>query len=229
MSRRKKAPKKSHIGIVLDCSGSMITIALETEQGFNQMIEKLREGANDTTVTLVEFDSTVQPVYEQKPLPEVPKMVFKTRGMTALLDGVGVAIRRMEKFVKPGDNVAITIMTDGGENSSQEFTKEAVTKLMDEKREEGWEFNFLGAGPASWQGAQLLNIGDSHTINYSGAAQDHAVAFNALALSNVAKTQGGSSSYLRSAPELKSRLEADAGTSDIQINVRQPRRVTRKR
>jgi len=198
----------------------MGTIALETKQGYDQMIEQLREEAGSNTfVTLVEFDTTKTTVYEQKPLADVPPLDYRVRGMTALLDGVGEAIRRMEKFVKPGDNVTVTIMTDGGENSSQEFSKEAVTKLMDEKREQGWEFNFLGAGPASWAGAQLLNISDAHTINYSGAAMDHVHAFEALGLANVAKTRGGSSSYLASSPELKASLESKANMPDVQINI----------
>lgn len=211
MSRRKKAPKKSHLGVVLDRSGSMGNIALETKQGFDQMIEKLREeAATDTFVTLVQFDTEIETVYEQKALADVPELVFVPRGMTALLDGVGEAIRRMEKFVRAGDNVAITIMTDGGENSSHEFSKDAVTALMDEKRKDGWEFNFLGAGPGSWNGAQLLGIGHAHTINYAGDGHSHAVAFDALALSSVAKTRGRSSSYLTSAAALKSDLEATA-------------------
>lgn len=216
MGRRKKA-QKSHIGIVLDRSGSMQSIALETKQGFDQMIERLREEAGgDTYVTLVQFDTEIETVFEQLLINSVDELVFVPRGMTALLDGVGEAIRRMEKFVRSGDNVAITIMTDGGENSSHEFTKDSVTKLMDEKREDGWEFNFLGAGPAAWGGASLLGISHTHVINYSGDAHDHSVAFAAAALSNVAKTRGMSSSYVESTPLLKSQLESKA-QSDIRL------------
>lgn len=72
----------------------------------------------------------------------------------------------------------------------------------------------------------MLGIGHAHTINYSGSGTDQAVAFRAVALSNVAKTHGESSSYLTSSPLLKSQLETAAG-SDVdpllQINIRQPR------
>lgn len=222
MSRRKKAPKKSHLAIVLDRSGSMGSIALETEQGFDQMIEKLREeAASDTYVTLIQFDTEKETVYEQKPLADVPNLKLVPRGMTALLDGVGEAIRRLEKFVKDGDNVAVTVMTDGGENSSQEFSNDAIKSLMDEKRRTGWEFNFLGAGPHAWGGAALLGIGHAHTINYAGTAATQDSAFAAAAMSNVAKTRGLTSSYVDSAPELKARLETGVTASpDVrQINV----------
>lgn len=226
MSRRKKAPTKSHVVMVLDRSGSMSSIQKDTEGGFDAMIKTLRdESASDTFVTLVQFDTQHETVYEQKPVGDVPNLSLKPRGGTALLDGVGEAIKRAEKFVRKGDNVAVTILTDGGENSSVEYSKDAITKLMDEKREEGWEFNFLGAGPASWQGASMLGIAHTHTINYSGAGLDNSVAFAAAAMSNVEKTRGRSSSYLTSSPELKAQLESSADQLpevNIQIGAIRP-------
>jgi len=224
MGRRKKATKKSHVIMVLDRSGSMSSIKKDTEGGFDSMIDELRKSAEgETLVTLVQFDTEHETVYEQKALADVPKLSLKPRGGTALLDGVGEAIKRAEKFVNAGDNVAVTILTDGGENSSREYSKEAVTALMDEKREDGWEFNYLGAGPQAWAGAGLLGIGHAHTINYSGNPADHAVAFRAAALSNVEKTRGGTSSYLATTPELKSSLEASAGSDvtlpEVNINI----------
>src|SRR5687767_7247965 len=141
MGRRSKASKKSHSIVVLDRSGSMSSIKNDTEGGFNEFIAELRKGAaSDTYVTLVQFDTVHDTLYEQKPVSDVPNLKLVPRGATALMDGVGEAIRRAEKFVRSGDNVVVTILTDGGENSSREYSKEALTKLMDEKRDDGWEF-----------------------------------------------------------------------------------------
>jgi len=226
MSRRKKAPKKSHVVVVLDRSGSMARIASDTVGGFNSFIKQLREdAAPNTFVTLVQFDTVHDTVYAQKPLADVPGLEFLPRGGTALLDGVGIAISRVEKFARKGDNVAVTIITDGGENSSVGYSKEAVTALIDTKREDGWEFNFLGAGPASWSGATMLGIGHAHTINYAGDAHSHGLAFTAAATSNVAKTRGRSSSYVESTPMLKAQLEGEAGSvPDVQITIGAPPR-----
>lgn len=222
MGRRRKAPKKSHVIMVLDRSGSMSSIKADTEGGFNSFIEELRkEDDGNTFVTLVQFDTEHETVYEQKLLADVPKLDLVPRGMTALLDGVGEAIRRAEKFVRSGDNVAVTILTDGGENSSREFSKDAVTKLMDEKREDGWEFNFIGAGVGAWSGAAMLGISHTHTINYSGSGVETQDVFAAAAASNISKMRGLTSSYADSAPELKARLEANAnnsvGVPDLQV------------
>jgi hypothetical protein len=196
---------------------------LETISGYNQFIDELREeAAENTFVTLVQFDTRKTAVYEQLALADVPELdenSYVLGGMTALYDGVGELIRRMEKFVKPGDNVAVTIMTDGEENSSTKFTQHSVAALMDKKREEGWEFNYLGAGPQAWSGAQALRIHDSHTINYGADAGSHELAFAALASSNVAKTRGLSSSYVTAAPQVKSRLEAETGIP-VQVDGR---------
>jgi hypothetical protein len=233
MSRRRKAPKKSHLIMVLDRSGSMDRIKSDTEGGFDSMVEKLQEDGNDGFVTLVQFDTEHETVYEQKSLADVPKLTLVPRGSTALLDGVGEAIRRAEKFVKPGDNVSVTIMTDGGENSSREYDKETVTKLMDEKREQGWEFNFLGAGPGAWGGAQMLGIAHTHTINYSGSAKDQETAFAAVAHSHGAKLRGESSSYALAAPELKTHLESKAGAFEAlavdPLTIPVQHRLARKR
>jgi uncharacterized protein YegL len=226
MGRRRKAPKKSHSIMVLDRSGSMNKIKADTEGGFNSFISELRE-ADNTFVTLVQFDTVHDTVYEQKPVDEVPKLSLKPRGGTALLDGVGEAIRRAEKFVRKGDNVVVTILTDGGENSSKEYSKEAVTALMDEKREEGWEFNFIGAGTAAWNGARMLNIAHSHTINYNGQGAATQDVFAAAAASNIAKTRGLTSSYVESAGALKTQLESEAGFQEqppVQINIGAPPR-----
>jgi hypothetical protein len=209
--------------MVLDRSGSMSSIKNDTEGGFNEFIAELRKGAaSDTYVTLIQFDTEYDTVYEQKPVSDVPKLKLVPRGATALRDGVGEAIRRAEKFVRSGDNVVVTILTDGGENSSREFSQDAIQKLMDEKREDGWEFNFIGAGVSAWGGAQMLGIAHSHTINYSGTGVHTHDAFAAAAASNVAKTRGLSSSYLEASPVLKAQLEDDAGSvtpPPVQVNI----------
>jgi hypothetical protein len=71
MGRRRKAPKKSHSIMVLDRSGSMSAIQSDTEGGFNEFIKQLRKEASlETYVTLVQFDTEYDTVYEQKPVDD---------------------------------------------------------------------------------------------------------------------------------------------------------------
>jgi hypothetical protein len=41
--------------------------------------------------------------------------------------------------------VLVTIITDGMENASQEWTGHAIKRLIDERKEEGWMFSYVGA------------------------------------------------------------------------------------
>lgn len=215
MGRRKKAPKASHIVVVQDKSGSMLDRLSETITGYNQFINKLREDAEgDVYVTLVQFDTDKVAVYVKTPLDEVPELNSETYvigGMTALNDGVAEAINRVEKFARADDNVTVTIMTDGGENSSREYGSEAIKTLIKKKTDEGWEFNYLGAGPAAWAGAASLGISSDYAIMYGASGHDHAIAFGAVAGSNIASTRGLSSSYASSTPQIKSQLENNTG------------------
>ena len=45
----------------------------------------------------------------------------------------------------PAANVVVTIITDGYENASEEWTGLAVKKLIEDLKEEGWMFSFIGS------------------------------------------------------------------------------------
>jgi uncharacterized protein YegL len=218
MARRKRKvsePSRTHTLVVQDRSGSMAVRTEATISGYNEFISGLkRDAEGEVLVTLVQFDSGVNTRYAAMPIADVPELTRQTYvigGMTALNDAVAEAIRDVEPRVRKGDKVNVTIMTDGQENASVEYkTKESIAALLDKKREDGWEFNFLGAGEAAWSGAGALGIGADNSIFYGADAQDHAQVFRAAAMSNVATTRGLSSAYSASSPLLKVELEAKA-------------------
>lgn len=220
MGRRTKkaANSRTHTLVIQDRSGSMASRSPATISGYNEFIEGLQANAEgEVLVTLIQFDTEVNTVYAEKPLPEVPKLDSKTYtigGATALRDAVGKGINIVEKRVRKGDRVNVTIMTDGQENSSREYTHEQILAHMDAKRKANWEFNFLGAGKESWATGQSLGIGNDNSIYYGGDAHSHQVAFAAAAASNVATTRGLSGSYTASAPLAKSSLEDTSGANE---------------
>ena len=66
------------------------------------------------------------------------------------------------------------------ENSSKEFTAEAVKRLIEEKKEKnGWEFLFLGANIDAVKAAGHIGIGADRAVNYHcdpvGTALNYAV------------------------------------------------------
>lgn len=221
MARRpKKAGNgRTHSLIVIDKSGSMHMRRDATQEGYNEFIEDLKANAKgEVFVTLVEFDTEVTTRYSELPLAEVPKLTdYTPGGMTALRDGLGKGINLIENRVRKGDTVNVTVMTDGAENSSREYTHEEILAAKKNKESDGWTFNFLGAGPEAWSAGASLGFSADQTISYAALdAHDHKAAFGAVTASNVASTsglRGMSASYESTAKAVKSSLEGKAGVT----------------
>ena len=104
----------------------------------------------DCQVTLAQFDTVYEVLYSATDVAEVPEFVVQPRGMTALLDATGKFITEIGEQLsvlpedeRPGQVICL-IMTDGMENSSKEWSLEAVRKLTKQQQDEwGWTFIFL--------------------------------------------------------------------------------------
>jgi hypothetical protein len=105
-------------------------------------------------VTLFEFNTDVEPVYEGIPVEDAEELDdenYSPGGRTALHDAITRAVADTEDRVEtlPGsdrpESVIVVVLTDGKENAS-ETPQETVRERVEEKREEdGWEFLFIGA------------------------------------------------------------------------------------
>ena len=102
-------------------------------------------------VTLVAFCGCEQKViYENTPIDEVKDITqndYQPCCMTPLYDTIGNVCSRLHNQVK-GDataSVAVTIITDGYENASREFSGKAIKALIEAYKEDGWMFAYIGA------------------------------------------------------------------------------------
>ena len=161
---------------ILDRSGSMSGLEADTIGGFNSMIEKQKQEAGEVAVTTILFDNYVETLHDRADIQKIQPMTNKeyyVRGSTALLDAVGSTIQHIAHVhtVMGEDNVPehtmVVITTDGMENSSKEFTAEAVKRLIEEKKEKnGWGFLFLGANIDAVKAAGHIGIGADRAVNY---------------------------------------------------------------
>jgi hypothetical protein len=143
---------KTLIAAVLDRSGSMQSSVSATQEGFDELINGQKKEPGSALVTLTQFDDVYEVVYTNKPIDEVPKLSLVPRGMTAMLDGIGKLITetgaelaKLPEDERPGTVICL-IMTDGGENSSREWTWAKVKELITEHQEKySWKFIFIGA------------------------------------------------------------------------------------
>lgn len=216
MGRRPASTSpRTLVVFVQDKSGSMSNRRDATVSGYNEYLDTLRDEAEgEVLITLTQFNHGVHPVFASKPLSAIQAMGNKDyvpSGMTALYDAVGVAVRNTELQARKNDKVVVVIMTDGEENHSREYNHATVLELLGQKRTDGWEFIFLGAGEEAWATGQSLGFTWQNSVNYGTDDHSHKAAFNEVALANVAVTRGvTAASYLSTSPS-KVALETAAG------------------
>jgi len=153
----KKEHIQTHITIILDRTGSMEIIRDDVIGGFNTFLENQQKEEDIATLTLVQFDSQdpYEVIHEYKPIAKIPKLSRETyvpRASTPLLDAMGRGINDLEKNLadmkkneRPG-KVVMVIITDGQENSSVEFKKDQIVRMIRDKQEKNkWQFVFLSA------------------------------------------------------------------------------------
>ena len=170
------------LSIILDRSGSMATIKSDVEGGFDTFVaDQRKEAKKKTTLTLVQFDSeAIETVYERKPLADVPNLLLEPRGMTPLLDAVGSTIAKARET--HSKKTLVVIITDGMENASHEYKKDAVKALIEDARKKGWEFIYLGANVDAFAEAGQIGISAFAAASYTPDAAGAKASFRAASL-----------------------------------------------
>ena len=148
--------------IILDESGSMSAIYQEALSGVNETLQTIRMAKEEHPeqehfVTLVSFDTShYNEIYKGTPAMktiDITSEQYRPAGGTPLYDAMGRAICELRNHLdyldhssKKEDNVVlVTVITDGYENASREYTGSAIKALVEEMRKKGWVFTYIGA------------------------------------------------------------------------------------
>ena len=157
----------AEIILILDKSGSMSGTESDTAGGFNSLIEKQKSELTNAWVTTWLFNGQTELLYDRIPIREVKPMTaadIEVGGNTALYDAVGNAIKRTELIQKHlrkedvPDLTLVAIMTDGYENASRQYNNSEIRELIEQKKQDGWEFLFLAAGIDAKEEAERIAI-----------------------------------------------------------------------
>ena len=105
------------------------------------------------------------------------------RGNTALFDAVGSEIlatgadlARLPEEKRP-EKVLFAIVTDGHENASREFNLSRLRDMIaTQERDYGWNFQFIGAEAAAWQGREL----GMNSSSFKRSAKGSSSAFKSM-------------------------------------------------
>lgn len=168
-------PKTTNIYnvIILDESGSMSSIYEQALQGMNEALNGIRKNQKDFPeqkhfVSIVTFEGNgirgIKLRRDRVPVENVAdftKEDYCPGGCTPLYDAMGRTLNDLESKIQEGDRVFATVITDGYENSSEEYSGKVVKSLVSRLRGKGWVFAYIGANQDAVEVARDLNIGNS--------------------------------------------------------------------
>lgn len=158
-----------HNLIILDESGSMGSIKSLIINGFNELVQSVKGiekqfPEQQHLVTMVSFNDLgnkilhfINPVNK---LDAINDSSYNPSSMTPLYDAMGFSISKLKQHLEGEENysVLITILTDGEENASKEYTGLVIKNLVDELKQQNWTFTYIGADHDVEKMAATMNI-----------------------------------------------------------------------
>ncbi|WP_205544195.1 vWA domain-containing protein [Rubrobacter indicoceani] len=179
----------TEIVCVLDRSGSMEAIRSDAVGGFNGFLDDQKREPGEARLTLVLFDHCYKLVHDGVDIHSVPALAensYAPRGTTALLDAIGRTIddvgdrlRRTPENRRPS-RVVVSILTDGLENASRDYSNARVSEMIQHQQEKyGWEFIFLAANQDAISTAKSVSIEPQNSFAFisspDGIREAHAM------------------------------------------------------
>lgn len=174
---------------ILDRSGSMAGLEADTIGGYNTMLKKQKEAEGDAIVTTVLFNHEVELLHDRinvKGVAPITNQDYEVAGTTALLDAIGFTVNKIKKAQKVtiederAENVLIVVTTDGMENASCEFDYRKIKRLVEQQKELGWEFIFLGANIDAIATAAQMGIESDFAVEYHADEMGTKMNFSAV-------------------------------------------------
>lgn len=157
--------------IIVDESGSMSCIRKQAFSGMNETLSTVRQMQKkftdtDQRVTLITFDSEhMKWHYDNTPTDKTQDLNWKDYSpcaATPLYDAMGNAISKVNAQVGSDDNVLVTVITDGWENSSREWTLTMIKQLIEKLKQQHWTFTLIGTDNLDVEGMAAQMSIDEH-------------------------------------------------------------------
>ena len=161
--------RQVHNLIILDESGSMNGIKPFIMEGFNELIKTIKDIANqfpeqEHYISMVSFNSKEKNVLhfvdDVNQIKEINKNSYNPDALTPLYDAIGFAVLKLKNQIENNKNyhVLVTILTDGEENASVEFSGLEINQLIKKLKLLNWTFTYIGTEHNVERTALNLNI-----------------------------------------------------------------------
>jgi len=174
------------------------------ERRIQHFSPRAARGERTATVTLYDFSDTVELVYEAIPIGEAPTLNnenYRPGGKTALHDALTRAIDETANHISTipdsdqPDNVIVVVLTDGKENAS-ETPQDSVRERVEQRREEGWEFLFIGANQDAALTAEQMGMDCDKSLDMSHSGDGTEEAYRSTSRNiSEARREGQTGGY----------------------------------
>ncbi len=181
----------TEIIVVMDKSGSMLSVKDDAIGGYNEFINSQIPLPGICKISLFLFSDYITEKYSGSNVSKkllLKEKDYKCDGFTALYDAIGLTINLIGKRLNETPEnerpakVLFAILTDGAENSSHDFSKEKIMEMIDhQKNFYSWDFIFLAAGPEAMMSADALGWDKNRLINFNNTGDNQILAYDAIA------------------------------------------------
>ena len=177
-------PTRVHNLIIVDESGSMECIRKQAFTGMNETLQTVRMMQKKYPhqlqyVTLITFDSDHTKLHYDNTLADkttdLKWKAYNPCAATPLYDAIGKGVSKVNAQVEEGDHVLVTIITDGYENASRTWSGHQIKSLVQELRQMGWTFTYIGADQDVEKVAG--EIGVQNSLRFSANAEETQAMF----------------------------------------------------
>ena len=169
-----------HNLIILDESGSMGSIKKTIIEGFNEIVQTVKGiekefPEQEHFISLVTFNGLGQKLLHfidpVSRLEQIDDKRYQPDASTPLYDAMGYSFARLRQMVEnlTNYNVLVTILTDGEENASTEYTGKAIKKLIEELKLNRWTFTYIGTDHDVEKFASSISITNTMVFNKNEA------------------------------------------------------------
>lgn len=220
---------KVHNLVILDESGSMESIKPLIINGFNELVQSIKgiqiqfpEQEHD--ISIISFNGFGNKVLhfmdDVSKLNTIDSSNYKPDSLTPLFDAMGFGFTKLKKELESQTdyNVLVTILTDGEENASKEYTGTVIKNMIEELSKDNWTFTYIGTDHDVEKMATNLSIKNSLSfdkntdgINSMFAEEFESRRFFSL---NIREKNDFKENYFSKEKKIRDENENETGKSD---------------
>lgn len=167
--------------LILDESGSMGSIAEATVSSFNESVQHIKLESEKHPeqrqyVSIVIFNShSIRRILDRAPASEAGELnqqTYQPGGMTPLLDAVGESIYHLERHLANDSEaqVLVTVLTDGLENNSREYTYDSIHQTIKRLEKGNWTFTYIGTDHDVFEQSEKMGISKANVAHFPKSA-----------------------------------------------------------